>query len=238
VLCLNIVCFYIQKGENLKSNYPLLYNTILILSGIVLLILAFSIYFYINKCLDYIISLIHLKFEDFIIKMMGFDSRSKAQQGGFGEPTGGGGKPPIKPGAPIKGHYKDKSDEESSGTEDEYDSEKPDNKTNPNEPEQALDGESSINETKDKNDAKDSGDKDVSALAPHKNENNEDNDNNDKYNKEDIDNLEDSDEKYLKECDDRKRELIGKLSGASRKDKQNILNEINVLNDIIKEIKD
>ena len=93
ILCVDIVSFFIINGYKFKSKYPLVYNTILILSGIVLLILAFSICFYINKCLAHITSLILQNIEDFFIKMM-VNPRPSGQPGGLGEPVGGGGKPP------------------------------------------------------------------------------------------------------------------------------------------------
>nr|YP_010620788.1 hypothetical protein PN052_mgp28 [Pseudofabraea citricarpa]WAX38799.1 hypothetical protein [Pseudofabraea citricarpa] len=95
------------------------------------------------------------------------------------------------------------------------------------ETEVALEGELDVNEGDDKNDGKEEEGKD---------ENDNKDGDSDKNDKEDSDNIEDSDEQYLKECEDRKKELVGQLAGASRKDKLNILNEINALNDIIKDI--
>lgn len=45
-------------------------------------------------------------FEDFIIKMM-INPSPSGQPGGFGQPAGGGGKPPRKPSGsqPTDGHY-------------------------------------------------------------------------------------------------------------------------------------
>lgn len=111
-ICLDIIYIVVLNGDKLKKDYPSVYKCLII--GLFFCLITLSIFFLFNLkelCFK-IISLIIKNIGDFIVKML-TNPRSNpgsSGPGGFGEPVGGGGKPPKKPGGfePSKGHYDDK----------------------------------------------------------------------------------------------------------------------------------
>ena len=90
----------------------LIYNFIIIILSVCLIILAGLFCYILNILCLKIISLIINIIWDYIVKMMANPGSAPSGPGGFGEPIGGGGRDPKKPGGsdPIKGHYQDKKD--------------------------------------------------------------------------------------------------------------------------------
>lgn len=100
------------SNSKIKIQYPLIYNILIIIIFIILVILIIIFVYFLNKLLIIImnkmIKIIVKNIEDFIINMQVGGPRSSGNlPGGFGQPVGGGGKPPRKPKDPIlpKGHY-------------------------------------------------------------------------------------------------------------------------------------
>lgn len=107
ILILNFTYNLINSHE-FKVNNPLIYNIFIWVCIILLFSLAFLFFFYLNKLILTIIEIIVEKLVEFILKMMATGPGPSGNlPGGFGQPVGGGGKPPKKPGDPIhpKGHY-------------------------------------------------------------------------------------------------------------------------------------
>ena len=103
---LEVCLFFINSS--FKTIYPNIYNIIILGITILLVLTILVLYFYLNKLISTLISKLFNKLEDYILRMMAGPSNPQ-QPGGFGQPIGGGGKPPKKPGGfdPIKGHYQD-----------------------------------------------------------------------------------------------------------------------------------
>lgn len=102
------VCVFFIQNPCFKVLFPYLYNIIIIVLAFLLFITSLVLYYYLNKLLSILIPKLCEKLEGYIIKMMAGPSRSN-QPGGFGQPAGGGGKPPRKPNSfePSKGHYQE-----------------------------------------------------------------------------------------------------------------------------------
>lgn len=87
----------IISDPSLKEKFPLFYNFFVFRSSLILITLASIIFFNLNTLFSIIINKIMEFIENFIWKMMGiYGPRSNPQPGGFGQPSGGGGKPPPK----------------------------------------------------------------------------------------------------------------------------------------------
>lgn len=114
-LCLCVIHLVIKKGDKLNKSYPLVYKFIVIGLFSCLLIIAIFFLYNLHGLLNEIIG--------FVVKMISFYSRASGPSstggpGGFGQPSGGGGRPPNNPGGfpPGKGHYNEDLDEDSDDT--------------------------------------------------------------------------------------------------------------------------
>lgn len=114
-LCLYVIHLVIKKGDKLKKSYPLVYNFIIIgLFSCLVIIVIFFLYI-LHRFLNEIFS--------YVVKMMANYPRASGPSstggpGGFGQPSGGGGRPPEKPWwpTPINGHYSEDPDVDSDDT--------------------------------------------------------------------------------------------------------------------------
>ena len=108
---LNIISFFVtyEKSVEFKNNYPFLYNCLFLISVVLLLIFACFFFYYVEKLTFYLIKLIVDSVKGYVLKMLGIQPPKSSDLGGKTE-SGGGGKPPKKPGDPnpLKGHYVEK----------------------------------------------------------------------------------------------------------------------------------
>ncbi len=111
-----IICLaYKLINSELKVNNPLIYYILIWVCIILLFILAFLFFVNLNKLILTIFKIMVEKLTNSIVNMMARGPISSGNQpGGFGQPVGGGGKPPRKPEDPIlpKGHYNEDEDAE------------------------------------------------------------------------------------------------------------------------------
>jgi hypothetical protein len=99
IVLIDCIYRFIKKGVYLKLNYPLVYNFLLILFSISFFLLVIFSCFYIIKVISIITGHILEYIDKYILKMMRFGGSSNPR-GGFGQPSGGGGRPPRKPQGP------------------------------------------------------------------------------------------------------------------------------------------
>jgi hypothetical protein len=111
-LSLHLILLVIKNGDKLNKSYPLVYKSLIIIIFLTSVIFAISFYYNLNGLFNEIIILLAKYIANFIVKMMAKFSQSSGPSGGLGQPAGGGGMPPEKPGGsqPLKGHYVDKGD--------------------------------------------------------------------------------------------------------------------------------
>lgn len=110
------LCYILVINDKFKKDNPLLYNALILIGTALLFIFAIMMCYKLNQFIVKILNKVVEWITNFILKMMGFRLRPSPphQPGGFGEPSGGGGKPPKKPGGPQppKGHYTSSFEEE------------------------------------------------------------------------------------------------------------------------------
>lgn len=112
LLSLDVIYLIIIKGDKLKNNYSLVYNGLILIFLGGLVIFTFLFLYNLNGLCINIISLTVKYIWGFIVKMMANPGSAPSGPGGFGQPVGGGGRPPKKPGGPQPSnpHYEDKGD--------------------------------------------------------------------------------------------------------------------------------
>jgi hypothetical protein len=128
----------------------------------------------------------------------------------------------------IDGVETDEVPEENLEPNQDIDDPKYDEGEKPKEVESHEDGEDKSDKGKDKGDFKD--------LVSNEGDDNKEQNPNDDDDK-DYDDDDDDDDVYIADCEKRKQALIKSSKGASPIEKQRILNEFNVLNDMINNIK-
>nr|YP_009317069.1 hypothetical protein [Pestalotiopsis fici]AOW71164.1 hypothetical protein [Pestalotiopsis fici] len=109
--------YLLTYNKKFKLNNPLLYNIFITISVIILCFFAIVFFLNLNQIFFYLFHKIVELVINYVLKMMGNLYRGPSSQpGGFGEPVGGGGKPPKEPGGPLppKGHYNEDNSEEDS----------------------------------------------------------------------------------------------------------------------------
>jgi len=116
IVILYLSICYICCNKKLKKFFPLLNFILNLALFLALLILACIFLLLLFLLFDKIVEIFINYFSEYIIKMLtsnpGPHGSGTGQPGGFGQPAGGGGKPPKNPSgfSPGKAHYEDRND--------------------------------------------------------------------------------------------------------------------------------